>query len=47
MSQTSNWKRATDAEIWNFALQASAIIITKDEDFARRTALGSAGPAVV
>jgi len=38
---------ATDAEIWNFALQASAIIITKDEDFARRKALGSAGPAVV
>ena len=38
---------ATDARIWNFALQASAVLITKDEDFAQRKALGAGGPAVV
>lgn len=40
-------ERASDREIWNFALSSSAAIITKDEDFARRKALGGAGPAVI
>jgi predicted nuclease of predicted toxin-antitoxin system len=38
---------ASDSAIWNFALEVSAVIITKDEDFALRKALGQGGPAVV
>ncbi len=38
---------ASDSAIWNFALDASAIIVTKDEDFALRKALRAAGPQVV
>src|SRR5579863_2769951 len=38
---------ASDTAIWNFALQTSAAIITKDEDFAQRKALGETGPAVI
>jgi predicted nuclease of predicted toxin-antitoxin system len=38
---------ASDAAIWDFALQASAVIITKDEDFTQRKALTEIGPAVI
>jgi len=38
---------ASDSAIWIFALDASAIIITKDEDFALLKALGATGPQVV
>jgi predicted nuclease of predicted toxin-antitoxin system len=38
---------ASDAAIWDLALQASAVIITKDEDFAQRKVLADRGPAVV
>jgi predicted nuclease of predicted toxin-antitoxin system len=38
---------ATDISIWNFAVQASAVIITKDEDFAQRKVLTGDGPIVV
>jgi predicted nuclease of predicted toxin-antitoxin system len=38
---------ASDTAIWDYALATSAAIVTKDEDFAQRKALASAGPAVV
>ncbi|MBV8913265.1 MAG: DUF5615 family PIN-like protein [Acetobacteraceae bacterium] len=38
---------ASDSAIWDFALGAAAVIITKDEDFAQRKALSDTGPAVV
>jgi predicted nuclease of predicted toxin-antitoxin system len=38
---------APDAAIWDFALHADAVIITKDEDFAQRKALAGAGPVIV
>ncbi len=38
---------ASDAAIWDHALATSAAIITKDEDFAQRKVLASAGPTVV
>jgi predicted nuclease of predicted toxin-antitoxin system len=38
---------ASDAAIWQFAMQTSAVIITKDEDFAQRKALSDVGPAVI
>ena len=38
---------ASDAAIWDFALQAAAVIITKDEDFAQRKTLSDEGPAVI
>jgi predicted nuclease of predicted toxin-antitoxin system len=38
---------ASDSAIWDFAIEAGAVIITKDEDFARRRTLADAGPAVV
>jgi predicted nuclease of predicted toxin-antitoxin system len=38
---------ASDAAIWDLALQENAAILTKDEDFARRRALTGAGPTVV
>jgi predicted nuclease of predicted toxin-antitoxin system len=38
---------ASDAAIWDFALQAAAVIITKDEDFAQRKALIDSGSAVI
>jgi predicted nuclease of predicted toxin-antitoxin system len=37
----------SDSAIWNFALQGSAAIVTKDEDFARRKALENTGPTVI
>ncbi len=38
---------ASDAAIWDFALPASAAIITKDEDFAQRKVLTEKGPVVI
>jgi predicted nuclease of predicted toxin-antitoxin system len=38
---------ASDTAIWDFALQAAAVIITKDEDFAQRHVLTGSGPPVI
>ena len=38
---------ASDMAIWDRALQENAVIITKNEDFARRKVLARAGPAIV
>lgn len=38
---------ASDTVIWEFALQAAAVIVTKDEDFARRKILTDGGPTVL
>lgn len=38
---------ASDAAIWDYALQEAAAIITKDEDFAQRKTLSDTGPAVI
>jgi len=39
-------RNADDAEIWTYALARNAIIVTKDEDFARPAAI-EAGPQVL
>ena len=36
-----------DKAIWDYAITAGAVLISKDEDFAQRKALETAGPAVV
>jgi len=38
---------ASDAAIWDHAWAASAVVVTKDEDFAQRKVLSRTGPAVV
>ena len=38
---------AEDFVIWNHALGVDAIIVTKDEDFAERTARTAVGPVIV
>lgn len=38
---------ASDTVIWAFALHGDWIIVSKDEDFARRRASSVAGPAVI
>ena len=38
---------AEDPVIWDSALASGAVIITKDEDFARRRAFVQSGPAVL
>ena len=38
---------ASDAAIWDHALANDAIVITGDEDFQQRRALGGQGPATV
>ena len=40
-------REAGDGAIWAYALQTSAVILTKDEDFAVCSQQTSAGPAVV
>jgi len=40
-------RNADDIEIWNYALTSGAIIVTKDEDFAERTARTRTGPIIV
>lgn len=37
---------AEDSVIWNHALDVDAIIVTKDEDFAERTARTAVGPVL-
>jgi predicted nuclease of predicted toxin-antitoxin system len=38
---------ATDADIWRYAMTEGSVIVTKDEDFARRLQSGAKGPQVV
>jgi predicted nuclease of predicted toxin-antitoxin system len=38
---------ASDAAIWDYAVRETAVIITKDEDFAQRKVLADNGPVVV
>jgi len=38
---------ADDRDIWAYAIQADAVIVTKDEDFAERRAHTGAGPSIV
>jgi predicted nuclease of predicted toxin-antitoxin system len=38
---------AEDSVIWNHALGVDVIIVTKDEDFAERTARTAVGPVIV
>jgi predicted nuclease of predicted toxin-antitoxin system len=38
---------APDSAIWDYALEVSAAIVTKDEDFAQRRMRSTQGPAVV
>ena len=38
---------ASDRQIWDYASAVAAVIVTKDEDFAQRKALGESGPRVV
>lgn len=40
-------RNAEDVVIWNRALSSEAIIVTKDEDFAERTARTTSGPVIV
>jgi predicted nuclease of predicted toxin-antitoxin system len=42
-----NLEAASDAAIWTFVVAASAVIVTKDEDFARWKALSKMGPPIV
>jgi predicted nuclease of predicted toxin-antitoxin system len=39
--------RADDRDIWSLAVDSSAVIVTKDEDFARRRVVAKQGPQVV
>ncbi|MFN0315766.1 MAG: DUF5615 family PIN-like protein [Burkholderiales bacterium] len=38
---------AEDSAIWDHALRVSAVVVTKDEDFAIRIAIEPSGPAIV
>lgn len=38
---------ASDAKIWDHALAATVVIVTKDEDFAQRKVLDQTGPIIV
>ena len=40
-------ERADDAAIWEYALRTGGVILTKDEDFAKRRMVTTAGPAIV
>jgi predicted nuclease of predicted toxin-antitoxin system len=40
-------RNAEDIAIWNQALSNNAIIVTKDEDFAERTARTTSGPIIL
>ena len=40
-------READDRMIWAHALQASAIVVTKDEDFAVRSTQAAAAPVIV
>jgi predicted nuclease of predicted toxin-antitoxin system len=36
-----------DSVIWTYALKTGAVIVTKDEDFARRRMVVASGPSIV
>ena len=38
---------ASDRELWRYALENSAVLVTKDEDFPSMVALGGEAPAIV
>lgn len=38
---------AEDSPIWSYALQHQAVIVTKDEDFARRLQQSGSGPVII
>ncbi|GAB3602666.1 DUF5615 family PIN-like protein [Microbacterium aureliae] len=38
---------ASDRELWRYALEHDAVLITKDEDFPSMVALGAAAPVIV
>jgi predicted nuclease of predicted toxin-antitoxin system len=38
---------APDSDLWKYALENDAVIVTKDEDFADMVAIGRDGPVVV
>lgn len=38
---------ASDRELWRYALECGAVIVTKDEDFADMVAMGGEVPGVV
>jgi len=40
-------REAGDGEIWRYAQAQGCMIVTKDEDFARRAQAGAAGPVIV
>ena len=40
-------RNADDIVIWNYALRDGAIVVTKDEDFAERTARATTGPIII
>lgn len=40
-------REAGDIEIWHHAFSTGAIIVTKDEDFAERTARTTEGPVIL
>ena len=40
-------RNAEDGVIWNEAHRRQAVVLTRDEDFARRAALSNEGPGVV
>jgi predicted nuclease of predicted toxin-antitoxin system len=40
-------REATDSAIWAHALQGGAVIVTKDEDFAARSAHAANSPVIV
>jgi len=40
-------READDIVIWNHALSAGAVVITKDEDFGERTTRSSTGPVIL
>lgn len=40
-------READDSTIWTHALRTDAVIVTKDEDFAARSARETSGPVIV
>lgn len=38
---------ASDADVWSYALRRGVIIISKDEDFAKRNIVENSGPTIV
>ena len=38
---------ATDRELWRYALEQHAVLVTKDEDFSSMRVLGGEAPAIV